>query len=97
MAFPNTYYAKLNSRGEMENMPEIMNEVKSMMGLIPENENGSLEEELPEFGAKDVFELSWKNIFDAYTCTECGRCTSVCPANMTGKKLIIPKKNLDGH
>ena len=93
LAFPNTYYAKLQSRGEMENMPEIMNEVKSMMGLIPENENGSLEEELPEFGAKDVFELSWKNVFDAYTCTECGRCTSVCPANLTGKKLS-PRKIL---
>lgn len=93
LAFPNTYYAQLTSRGEMENMPEIMNEVKSMMGLIPENGNGSLEEELPEFGAKDVFDLSWKNIFDAYTCTECGRCTSVCPANLTGKKLS-PRKIL---
>ncbi len=93
LAFPNTYFAKLDSRGEMENMPEIMNEVKSMMGLIPENSNGGLEDELPEFGAKDVFGLSWKNVFDAYTCTECGRCTAVCPASITGKKLS-PRKIL---
>ena len=75
-------------------MPEIMNEVKSMMGL---NEGGEeempMDEELPEFGANDIFGLSWKNIMDAYTCTECGRCTSVCPANLTGKKLS-PRKIL---
>ena len=52
-----------------------------------------MEEELPEFGANDIFSLSWKNIMDAYTCTECGRCTSVCPANVTGKKLS-PRKIL---
>jgi len=77
----------------MENMPAIMNEVKSMMGLIPESETGDVDAELPEFGAKDVFDLSWKSIMDAYTCTECGRCTSVCPANITGKKLS-PRKIL---
>ena len=94
-AFPNTYYAKLNSRGEMENMPEIMNEVKSMMGLgDPAADAGAaMDEELPEFGANDVFALSWKNIMDAYSCTECGRCTAVCPANITGKKLS-PRKIL---
>jgi heterodisulfide reductase subunit C len=91
LAFPNTYLAKLRSRGEMENMPEIMNEVKSMMGLI--EDTGKANDELPEFGAKDVFDLSWKNILDAYACTECGRCTSVCPANLTGKKLS-PRKIL---
>ena len=93
LAFPNTYYANLNSRGEMENMPEIMNEVKSMMGLTEDSGDMNMEEELPEFGANDVFSLSWKNIMDAYTCTECGRCTSVCPANLTGKKLS-PRKIL---
>ena len=77
----------------MENMPAIMNEVKSMMGLVPESETGDVDAELPEFGAKDVFDLSWKSIMDAYTCTECGRCTSVCPANITGKKLS-PRKIL---
>ncbi|WP_235298341.1 (Fe-S)-binding protein [Portibacter marinus] len=89
-AFPNTYYAKLKPRGEMENMPEIMNEVKSMMGLAPE---GEISEEIPEFGANDIFDFSWKNILGAYSCTECGRCTAECPANITGKKLS-PRKIL---
>ncbi|MEZ5044209.1 MAG: (Fe-S)-binding protein [Saprospiraceae bacterium] len=97
LAFPNTYFAKQNSRGEMENMDAIMNEVKSMMGL---DENGAsadaaMEEELPAFGANDVFTLSWKNLLDAYSCTECGRCTSVCPANLTGKKLSPRKIMMD--
>ncbi len=89
-AFPNTWYAKLNAKGEMQNMPEVMNEVKSMMGLTEES-TAAMDEELPEFGANDVMGLSWKNIMDAYTCTECGRCTSVCPANLTGK-LLSPRK-----
>lgn len=95
-AFPNTYFAKLQPRGEMDNMPEIMNEVKSMMGLTEgDPADMSMEEELPEFGAKDIFDLSWKNIMDAYSCTECGRCTSVCPANLTGKKLSPRKVLMD--
>ena len=93
LAFPNTFYAKLQPKGEMDNMPEVMNEVKSMMGLTEGVEEMPMEEELPEFGANDIFTLSWKNIMDAYTCTECGRCTSVCPANQTGKKLS-PRKIL---
>ncbi len=95
LAFPNTYFARQKSRGEMDNMPEIMQEVKSMMGLGDGNGEADLamEEELPEFGANDVFGLSWKNILDAYSCTECGRCTAVCPANLTGKKLS-PRKIL---
>lgn len=94
LSFPNTYYAKLNSRGEMQNMPEIMNEVKSMMGLTEGGEaEMDMDAELPEFGANDVFSMSWKNIMDAYSCTECGRCTAVCPANITGKKLS-PRKIL---
>jgi ferredoxin len=93
LAFPNTYYAKLNSRGEMENMPAIMNEVKSMMGLSPEGDNADMSGDLPEFGANDIFSLSWKNLMDAYSCTECGRCTAACPANITGKKLS-PRKIL---
>ncbi len=94
LAFFNVYYAKLSPRGEMQNMPDIMNEVKSMMGLIPEVEMDP-EAELPEFGAKDIFDLSWKTILDSYTCTECGRCTSVCPANITGKKLSPRKIMMD--
>jgi heterodisulfide reductase subunit C len=92
LAFPNTYFAKQKSRGEMENMPEIMNEVKSMMGMEVESTMDE-SDELPEFGANDVFTMSWKNVMDAYSCTECGRCTAVCPANVTGKKLS-PRKIL---
>ena len=94
-AFPNTYFAKQSPKGAMDNMPEVMNEVKSMMGLGEENTEMSMEDELPEFGANDVMGLSWKNILAAYTCTECGRCTSVCPANITGKKLSPRKVMMD--
>ncbi len=95
LAFPNTWFARQQPRGEMDNMPEIMNEVKSMMGLGDGNGEPDMktDEELPEFGASDVFGLSWKNVLDAYSCTECGRCTAVCPANLTGKKLS-PRKIL---
>ncbi|MEM0992013.1 MAG: (Fe-S)-binding protein [Bacteroidota bacterium] len=98
LAFPNTFYAKQEEKAEIENMPEVMKEVKSMMGLdgsdpFADNGGDPMEEELPDFGADDVFTLSWRNILSAYTCTECGRCTSVCPANQTGKKLS-PRKIL---
>lgn len=96
LAFPNTYFAKLQPKGEMENMPDIMKEVQSMMGLGPEGEGEMpMDEEIPEFGAKDVTDLDWRNILQAYTCTECGRCTSVCPANITGKKLSPRKIMMD--
>lgn len=94
LAFPNVYFSKLTSRGEMENMPEIMHEVKSMLGIecdVPPSTDG----ELPEFGTKDIFDLSWANILNAYTCTECGRCSAVCPANITGKKLSPRKIMMD--
>jgi heterodisulfide reductase subunit C len=93
-AFPNTYYADLKPRGEMENMPEIMNEVKSMMGLSEETE-AEMNDDIPEFGANDIKGLTWKNILDAYSCTECGRCTAECPANITGKKLSPRKIMMD--
>jgi heterodisulfide reductase subunit C len=88
MAFPNTYYSNLEPKGEFSNMASVTNEVKAMLdpSYIPEP--------VPEggrFGAKDISDLTWKNLMDAYTCTECGRCTSVCPANMTGK-LLSPRK-----
>ncbi|MEL6969966.1 MAG: (Fe-S)-binding protein [Bacteroidota bacterium] len=96
LAFPNTYFARQKSRGEMDNMPEIMNEVKSMMGLTEDAGAGMpMEEELPEFGANDVTQLSWIDLLGAYTCTECGRCTSECPANSTGKKLSPRKIMMD--
>lgn len=92
LAFPNTYFARLAPKGEMQNMPEVMNEVKSMMGLgDPDAPEPDMNAELPEFGANDIFEFSQIDLLGAYTCTECGRCTSVCPANITGKKLS-PRK-----
>ncbi len=90
LAFPNTYFSRLTPRGTIVNMPEITNEVKSMLGI--ETENSGEETAVPDrFGAKDVQDLTWKNLMDAYSCTECGRCTSACPANITGK-LLSPRK-----
>ena len=94
-AFPNTYYSKLDSRGKMENMDSIMNEVKSMMDPEAAFDESAEMEELPVFGSNDVTTLSWRNLLESYTCTECGRCTSVCPANMTGKKLSPRKVMMD--
>ena len=92
LAFPNTYFARLTPRGEMLNMPEIMQEVKGMMGLgDPDAPEPDMNAALPEFGADDVTGMSWIDVLGAYSCTECGRCTSVCPANITGKKLS-PRK-----
>ncbi len=95
LAFPNTYYARLEPKGKMQNMPEVMQEVKSMMDPEAAFAEAPADEELPVFGANDVFTLSWKNLLDAYTCTECGRCTAACPANITGKKLSPRKIVMD--
>jgi len=95
LAFPNTWYAKLTPKGEMQNMPAIMNEVKSMMDPDAAFDESAMDAELPTFGSNDVTNLSWKNLLDAYSCTECGRCTSVCPANTTGKKLSPRKIMMD--
>lgn len=86
-AFPNTYFSNLEPKGEFNNMQSVTNEVKAMLdpSFTPEAA------EPGRFGAKDVNDLSWINLMNAYTCTECGRCTSVCPANMTGK-LLSPRK-----
>jgi heterodisulfide reductase subunit C len=88
LAFPNAYYARLEASGKMENMEHVQNEVKYMMQpeLAPTGEAAPM-----KFGAKDVMDLSWKNLLDAYSCTECGRCSSACPANQTGK-LLSPRK-----
>jgi heterodisulfide reductase subunit C len=95
LAFPNAYYSKLIPQGEAKNMKEIQNEVLYMME--PDKAPAATAEPAtpPRFGAKDVMDLSWKNLLDAYSCTECGRCTSVCPANMTGKKLSPRKIMMD--
>jgi heterodisulfide reductase subunit C len=84
-AFPNTYYGKLAPKGKVENMPEIQNEV--LYAMQPELAPANAEPSHKKFGAKDIFDLSWKNLLDAYSCTECGRCTAACPANITGKVL----------
>src|SRR5690606_4262068 len=87
LAFPNAYYARLEPAGTMKNMPAIQNEVLYMMEPDKAPTEMPADDTPPRFGAKDVQDLSWKSLLDAYTCTECGRCTSMCPANITGKKL----------
>lgn len=96
LAFPNTYFSRLTPKGEMINMPEITKEVKNMLGIsVPDAGNTEASVIPDRFGAKDVSDLSWKNLMDAYSCTECGRCTSACPANLTGKKLSPRKIMMD--
>jgi ferredoxin len=93
LAFPNTYFAKLEPKGRMENMPVVTNEVKLMLGVA--DANASAPAPPGRFGAKDVNDLSWEHLLGAYACTECGRCTSECPANITGKKLSPRKIMMD--
>jgi heterodisulfide reductase subunit C len=88
LAFPNAYYTRLEPKGKIKNMPAVQNEVLYAMQpeLVP------AEAAQPQkFGAKDVFDLSWRNLLDAYSCTECGRCSAACPATTTGK-LLSPRK-----
>jgi heterodisulfide reductase subunit C len=89
LAFPNAYYGRLKPMGEMENMESIQKEVLYAMQpeLAPTSEGAAPQ----KFGAKDVMDLSWKNLMDAYSCTECGRCSAACPATQTGK-LLSPRK-----
>ncbi len=86
-AFPNTYFSNLEPKGEFTNMASVTNEVKAMLdpNFVP------VDAAPGKFGAKDVNDLTWINLMNAHTCTECGRCTSVCPANITGK-LLSPRK-----
>jgi heterodisulfide reductase subunit C len=98
MAFINTYFSKLEPVGKWNNMPEVTKEVNIMLNLAPAT-TATTTEEAPQqpgrFGAKDVRDLTWKNLLDAYSCTECGRCTNSCPANITGKKLSPRKIMMD--
>ncbi len=92
LAFPNTFFTRPEAKGEIHNMPAIQHEVQSMIDpsfVVPATD-GEV-----KFGAKDVYDLSWKSLLDAYTCTECGRCTAACPANQTGKKLSPRKIMMD--
>ena len=98
LAFPNTFFANLNAKGRFTNLASVTKEVKLMMDpnadpyAMPENGE---EEEPEKFGASDVTDLNWVQLMNAYTCTECGRCTSSCPANLTGKKLSPRKIMMD--
>jgi heterodisulfide reductase subunit C len=92
LAFINTYFAKLQPKGHINNMPVVTNEVKSMLGLSTATEPASTP---GRFGAKDINDLDWNNLLAAYSCTECGRCTAECPANLTGKKLSPRKVMMD--
>ena len=97
LAFPNTYYSNLEKKGKFNNMESVTAEVKLMMDPTadPYATNPEGPAEVQRFGAKDVTDLTWKNLLDAYSCTECGRCTSSCPANITGKKLSPRKIMMD--
>lgn len=88
LAFPNAYFSSENPKGYIAYMPEIFKEIKSMMGEAVEASDPN---EILKFGARDIFDLSQKNLLDAYSCTECGRCSSACPASQTGK-LLSPRK-----
>ena len=94
LAFPNTYFSRLQPQGEIHNMPAITTEVRAMLdpSSAPAPDPNAAP---PKFGAKDIQDLTLKNLLDAYTCTECGRCTAACPANLTGKKLSPRKIMMD--
>lgn len=93
MAFVNTYYARLEPKGQINNMPVVTREVKSMLGIAPAD--AAPAGEPGRFGAKDINDLTWNQLAAAYACTECGRCAAECPANLTGKKLSPRKIMMD--
>ena len=96
LAFPNTYFANLNPLGKFENLEAVTSEVKLMMDPNADPYAAAPADATPaKFGASDVEDLNWVQLLNAYTCTECGRCTSVCPANITGKKLSPRKIMMD--
>jgi len=97
LAFPNTYYTNLKPKGKFNNLESVTREVKLMMDPTADPYAASADPNAApvKFGARDVTDLTWKNLMDAYTCTECGRCTSECPANQTGKKLSPRKIMMD--
>ena len=95
LAFPNTYFANLNPKGKFSNLESVTNEVKMMLDPSADPFAASPNQEIAKFGASDVFDLNKIQLLNAYTCTECGRCTSECPANLTGKKLSPRKIMMD--
>ena len=96
LAFPNTYFADLNPKGQLDNLESVTNEVKLMMDPNANPYAAAPDNAVPDkFGASDIQDLNWVQLMNAYTCTECGRCTSSCPANITGKKLSPRKIMMD--
>ncbi|MFY8068459.1 MAG: 4Fe-4S dicluster domain-containing protein [Flavobacterium sp.] len=97
LAFPNTFYADLNAKGKLNNLESVTNEVKLMMdpSADPFAAPANPDSVPAKFGASDVQDLNWVQLLNAYSCTECGRCTSSCPANQTGKKLSPRKIMMD--
>jgi heterodisulfide reductase subunit C len=98
LAFPNTFYASLENKGMMNNLKSVTKEVNLMLNDSSTDQEENSEENINEmikFGAEDVSDLNWLQLLNAYSCTECGRCTSVCPANITGKKLSPRKIMMD--
>ena len=99
LAFPNTWYTRLVPQGQFSNVESITHEVKAMMdpSYVPPAPpvDAAGNPIVQRFGAKDADDLTWLDLLNAYTCTECGRCTSVCPANLTGKKLSPRKIVMD--
>ena len=93
LAFPNTYYSNLEKKGKFTNLESVTSEVKLLLDPSADPYAVAVDPNVAplRFGVKDVTDLTWKNLLDAYTCTECGRCTSACPANQTGK-LLSPRK-----
>jgi Fe-S oxidoreductase len=96
MAVPNVFFTRLTPKAQLNSMPQVTREVRAMLGLVetPTAETSSeavKQGPIPVFGVSDASDVTWKNILDSYTCTECGRCTEVCPANNTGK-LLSPRK-----
>ena len=91
LAFPNTFYGSIENKGKLNNMNSVTNEVNIMLGKSNESE---ISDDV-NFGASDVKDLSWLQLLNAYSCTECGRCTNSCPANITGKKLSPRKIMMD--
>jgi heterodisulfide reductase subunit C len=96
LAFPTTYFSNLQAKGKFSHMKSVENEVKLMLDPNADPYSSTNATDTPErFGVKDVTDLTWKNLLDAYSCTECGRCTDVCPANITGKALSPRKIMMD--
>ena len=95
MSVPNVFLSRLDPLGKLPNMDSITREVKLMLDPNTAFTASTCDAPPERFGVKDAEDASWKNYFDSLACTECGRCTSVCPANLTGKKLSPRKVMMD--